>query len=421
MILIGIGFSAGSERDRLASSISTLLTDVVQYLTHLLSHKTAGKLEDEHRSAAHLVRDDLRETERADQLHGDDIRRHETVFTGPSGAGHAPPSSQTHPIHPSNPPVHPANDHLAGKGDEVALAIVAGTAELGLRTPGQRALEASLVIDRPLLEVAVIARQPSPELLFSKEEWAGYLAARTFTRKHTDTDLTVPFMTEVHQNISRFSKPGLGGEFVNQTDMRSCAQWTALTKQQVDVLQANPYVNYLPPGSVNTNFPHAIIEYRTISPENARTELQSLCEWYNSAKGEPGADPYRLAAELQQRFTSIHPWNDYNGRCSRLLMNWSLERHGMPPSAPNDFNNDLFSTPEQWTEEVRAGSELFRERSDRLARLGDAADPVTVFDLKEEHYLYTELGWPSAPFTPGAGHNISELRLDMDFLRGGPA
>ncbi|MFE6862327.1 Fic family protein [Nocardia sp. NPDC057668] len=96
-----------------------------------------------------------------------------------------------------------------------------------------------------------------------------------------------------------------------------------------------------------------------MSPENARTELQSLCEWYNSEKGEPGADPYRLAAELQQRFTSIHPWNDYNGRCSRLLMNWSLKRHGLPPSAPNDFNNDLFSTPKQWTEELGPAASYF--------------------------------------------------------------
>jgi Fic family protein len=37
-----------------------------------------------------------------------------------------------------------------------------------------------------------------------------------------------------------------------------------------------------------------------------------------------------LAFEAHQRLVSIHPFNDGNGRTSRLLMNYVQRRHGQP-------------------------------------------------------------------------------------------
>ena len=38
-----------------------------------------------------------------------------------------------------------------------------------------------------------------------------------------------------------------------------------------------------------------------------------------------------MAAQVYQRFVSIHPFEEGNGRTSRLLMDWVLQRAGYPP------------------------------------------------------------------------------------------
>ena len=42
--------------------------------------------------------------------------------------------------------------------------------------------------------------------------------------------------------------------------------------------------------------------------------------------------PVELAARTYQRFISIHPFADGNGRTGRHLMNWVLRQHGYPPA-----------------------------------------------------------------------------------------
>jgi hypothetical protein len=44
----------------------------------------------------------------------------------------------------------------------------------------------------------------------------------------------------------------------------------------------------------------------------------------------PATHPVALAAEFYYRFVHIHPFDDGNGRMSRLLMNLILLRHGYP-------------------------------------------------------------------------------------------
>lgn len=282
-----------------------------------------------------------------------------------------------------------------------------------MHTPAQQALESSLLIDEPFLHLALAGRQERPELLFGKGEWAGYLDARAFARRHGGRELTVAFMTELHQRLSRFTAPEHGGVFGR--GKRWGAHLHPFTDKEIAAVEANPYLEYLSPETVPLR--HGGIEYRISSPEAIRDELQSLSTWYNNARNEPDADPYRLAAELQQRFVSIHPWSDYNGRVSRLLMNWSLENDGLPPSAVADFNQDLFSTLDEWADDVRAGSDAFGERAERLEHLGDTADPISVFGLEREHEHYLDRYGRRELFTPGDTHDANFYRSVLEELR----
>ncbi len=61
---------------------------------------------------------------------------------------------------------------------------------------------------------------------------------------------------------------------------------------------------------------------------------ESLCDWYNNVRRQPGYNPYQVAAESRKRFVSAHVRpGDFHGRHSRTLMNFIVEQEGKPPSA----------------------------------------------------------------------------------------
>lgn len=56
--------------------------------------------------------------------------------------------------------------------------------------------------------------------------------------------------------------------------------------------------------------------------------LLDFFRWY--ARGRSKTNPVELAALVHLKFVTIHPFGDGNGRMSRLLMNFVLNRHGFP-------------------------------------------------------------------------------------------
>jgi len=69
-----------------------------------------------------------------------------------------------------------------------------------------------------------------------------------------------------------------------------------------------------------------IFEYT--SPADTPLKMQELVQWYNeNSKKE---HPLLLASLLHYRFVRIHPFDDGNGRVSRLLMNYVLLKNQLP-------------------------------------------------------------------------------------------
>ncbi|MDE1811117.1 MAG: Fic family protein [Candidatus Micrarchaeota archaeon] len=56
--------------------------------------------------------------------------------------------------------------------------------------------------------------------------------------------------------------------------------------------------------------------------------LEEFFDWYSEARKE--SNPIKLAALVHLKFVTIHPFGDGNGRISRLMMNFVLNRHGYP-------------------------------------------------------------------------------------------
>lgn len=66
------------------------------------------------------------------------------------------------------------------------------------------------------------------------------------------------------------------------------------------------------------------------SPEETPALMTDLVRWYNEEERKKDLTPIELASLFHYRYIRIHPFEDGNGRVSRLLVNYILHRQGYP-------------------------------------------------------------------------------------------
>lgn len=71
--------------------------------------------------------------------------------------------------------------------------------------------------------------------------------------------------------------------------------------------------------------------YNYSSPLETPALMGDLIEWLRLVEEQKIMHPVEIAAELHYKFVCIHPFDDGNGRISRLLMNYILIKNGFPP------------------------------------------------------------------------------------------
>ena len=81
------------------------------------------------------------------------------------------------------------------------------------------------------------------------------------------------------------------------------------------------------PNSVKT-VTGEFFEYASV--EETPSLMHDLIEWYNEAERNMGLNPIELASLFHYRYIRIHPFEDGNGRISRLIVNYILAKHGYP-------------------------------------------------------------------------------------------
>ncbi|MBP7507352.1 MAG: Fic family protein [Prolixibacteraceae bacterium] len=69
----------------------------------------------------------------------------------------------------------------------------------------------------------------------------------------------------------------------------------------------------------------------TPTAEAVGREMEELVDWYNIAGKENKIHPIARAAYLHYKFTIIHPFDDWNGRIARLMLNVGLMKSGYFP------------------------------------------------------------------------------------------
>ena len=72
-----------------------------------------------------------------------------------------------------------------------------------------------------------------------------------------------------------------------------------------------------------------IFHYAT--PEETPAKMADLISWLKEEEQKSELHPIELAAIFHHKFVLIHPFDDGNGRVSRLVMNYILLKYGYPP------------------------------------------------------------------------------------------
>ena len=80
------------------------------------------------------------------------------------------------------------------------------------------------------------------------------------------------------------------------------------------------------------------------TPEETPAKMQELMGWYAETSTNSEIHPAIIAALFHYKFVSIHPFDDGNGRLSRILMNLILMQSGFPPVIINlDDSQNYYS------------------------------------------------------------------------------
>jgi len=67
------------------------------------------------------------------------------------------------------------------------------------------------------------------------------------------------------------------------------------------------------------------------TPEETPAKMTEIVDWLRENQQKNDLHPLLLAAAFHYRFVAIHPFDDGNGRMSRMIMNLLLMQYGYPP------------------------------------------------------------------------------------------
>jgi cell filamentation protein, protein adenylyltransferase len=121
----------------------------------------------------------------------------------------------------------------------------------------------------------------------------------------------------------------------------------AFIKNLNEIILVRPYwANAITPDGQNTRRKISIGDYKKhpnsvllqngemfhyASPDETPAAMGDLIKWYREETEKKELHPIAIAALMHYKFVRIHPFDDGNGRISRLLMNYVLYNNNLPP------------------------------------------------------------------------------------------
>ena len=105
---------------------------------------------------------------------------------------------------------------------------------------------------------------------------------------------------QLHRDLYKFNNPGFGGNYKNSDNI--------IAEEQPDGTK--------------------LVRFQPVPAWETPEAIETLCNTFNDAINDPDVDPLLLMPIFILDFRCIHPFNDGNGRMSRLLTLLILYRSG---------------------------------------------------------------------------------------------
>jgi Fic family protein len=138
------------------------------------------------------------------------------------------------------------------------------------------------------------------------------------------------------------------------------------------------------------------------SPKETPIKMQELMSWYSEASTKKDIHPIVVAALFHHKFVEIHPFDDGNGRLSRILMNLITMRNDFPPviirndDRQNYYallsradNGDVWPFIEYITERLQISLQLFLKaaKGENIEEDEDVDKEITLFQMELENRI----------------------------------
>lgn len=131
---------------------------------------------------------------------------------------------------------------------------------------------------------------------------------------------------------------------LNEADIRSLHKLVLGKEYRADAItpEGNPTKKLIKVGQYKSQPNHVKTSTGEIhyyaSPEETPAKMKELLEWYNSAVSSKVVNPIVLASLFHHKFVAIHPFDDGNGRMTRILTNFILLKYDYPVSVIKQEN-----------------------------------------------------------------------------------
>ena len=135
----------------------------------------------------------------------------------------------------------------------------------------------------------------------SEQEIAGYRDVLATIHENYDFIPVRPNMIlQLHRDLYKFNNPGFGGNYKNSDNI--------IAEEQPDGTK--------------------LVRFQPVPAWETPEAIETLCNTFNDAINDPDMDPLLLMPIFILDFLCIHPFNDGNGRMSRLLTLLLLYQNG---------------------------------------------------------------------------------------------
>ena len=198
-------------------------------------------------------------------------------------------------------------------------------------TEASNRIEGIVTTDERLKKIVMDKTMPQTR---SEKEIAGYRdVLATIHENYEFIPVRVPIILQLHRDLYRFSGKSIGGSFKNADNVIS---------------------ETFPDGSKRVRF-------EPVPAWETSEDVERLCAAFDEAIRDDEMDPLLLIPMFVLDFLCIHPFNDGNGRMSRLLTLLLLYRAGYQIGKYISLEKIISDSKETYYEALQASSDGWHE------------------------------------------------------------